>query len=150
MNELIPPHGGILKNLIVDGNKASEVKELMLSLSSITLTNRQLCDIELLINGAFSPLKGFMDKADYDSVLYKNRLQNNIIWTIPITLDISYRLAETLSIGDSIVLRDQEGIGIAVLEISDIWEPDLKFEADTVYGSNDILHPSVNFLFAAK
>ena len=69
MNQLIPPHGGRLVDLIVDSERADALRDGSIDLPSITLCQRQLCDLELLMNGAFSPLQGFLSRADYEAVL---------------------------------------------------------------------------------
>jgi sulfate adenylyltransferase len=110
------------------------------------LTERQLCDLELLINGGFSPLTGFMNKGDYDSVLKDMRLSDGTLWPMPITLDVNAQLAENLQKGDSLALRDGEGVVIAVLNVSDIWQVDKLAEAKAVYASADEKHPAVAYL----
>tara|TARA_Y100001970_G_scaffold288990_1_gene417988 strand:- start:443 stop:2143 length:1701 start_codon:yes stop_codon:yes gene_type:complete len=117
-----------------------------LNYPSWILSDRQLCDIELLINGAFSPLKGFMNSIDYKSVLDDMRLSNGSLWPIPITLDVTKNFSKSLKCNDKITLRDKEGFIIAVLIINDIFEPDLYEEAKLVYGTNDSIHPSVSYL----
>ena len=111
------------------------------------LTNRQICDLELLLNGGFAPLKGFMGKKDYDSVLDDMRLDDRSLWPMPITLDVNNQFAESIVEGDRITLRDHEGFALAVLTITDIWQPDLEREAQEIFGTTDINHPAVNYLF---
>jgi len=112
-----------------------------------TLTDRQLCDSELLLNGAFAPLEGFLTKKNYESVLSDMRLKTGELWPIPITLDVSQSFAEGKTSGDKIALRDKEGFVIAILTIEDLWTPDLGKEAHIVYGTKDKTHPAVNYLF---
>ena len=126
---------------------SSALKKEAFRLPFWTLTDRQLCDIELLLNGAFAPLSGFMGKADYDSVCSDMRLKDNSLWPIPITLDVSDAFVGGIKVGDKIALRNKEGFALAVLSISDIWQPDLKVEAKKVYGTMDETHPAVNYLF---
>ncbi|MES0364141.1 MAG: adenylyltransferase, partial [Desulfobacteria bacterium] len=83
------PHGVSLVNLVVDDDRAAILKDIVLNLTDITLNDRQLCDLELLANGAFSPLTGFMTRSDYESVLDRMRLQNDVLWPIPICLDVN-------------------------------------------------------------
>ncbi|OGT46088.1 MAG: adenylyltransferase [Gammaproteobacteria bacterium RIFCSPHIGHO2_12_FULL_38_11] len=111
-----------------------------------TLTPKQFCDLELLMNGAFAPLTGFLGKKDYDSVVSHMRLENSTLWPIPITLDVNSEFAEQLSPGDIILLRDGEGIALAKLHVSDIWTPDKMHEARCVFGTTDTTHPGVNIL----
>lgn len=146
MSTLIEPHGGVLCELVVNKDKKKELQKEALGLKSLTLKDRQLCDLEMLLNGAFSPLKGFLGESDYTSVVENNRLSDGLIWPIPITLDVSKEFSEDLSVGDKIILRDHEGVGLGVLDISDKWNPDLKNEAKMVYGSTDYSHPGINYL----
>lgn len=110
------------------------------------LSPRQLCDIEMLLSGAFAPLKGFLNQADYDSVLATMRLADGNLWPMPITLDVSARFAESLQLGESLELRDPEGVLIATLQLESIWTPNKDLEALKVFGSNDPLHPGVYYL----
>ena len=114
--------------------------------TSLTLTDRQLCDLELLLNGGFAPLNGFMSQKDYDSVLNEMRLSNGSIWTIPINLDISKDFAERINHNEKILLKDKEGFSLAILTITDIWEPNLKNESKKIYNTTDLTHPGVNYL----
>ena len=123
-----------------------ELKESLNHLISWQLNDRQICDLELLLNGAFNPLKGFMNKKDYNSVRDNMRLANGSLWPIPINLDVTENFSEQINFGDKIVLRDKEGFPLALLTISDIWKPDLLLEAELVYGTKDIIHPGVNYL----
>lgn len=115
-------------------------------LPSWDLTQRQLCDLEMLMSGAFYPLTGFLGEADYLSVVNKMRLKNGTLWPIPITLDVSEAFAETLHEGQKIALRDLEGVILATLEISDIYRPDKSHEAKAVFGQDDRAHPAVSYL----
>ena len=141
------PHGGDLKNLVVDAQRAATLKELSFNLPDITLSDHHLCDLELMATGAFSPLEGFMVQADYESVIDRMRLQDDTLWPIPITLDISKNKANSLEAGQSAALRDPEGFLLAVMHIEDIWRPDKEREAQGVYNSSDTIHPGVRHLF---
>ena len=110
---------------------------------SVNLSPRQLNDLELLINGAFSPLEGFLNRADYDSVLERMRLADGTLWPMPITLEVGAELAETLSAGSHVALRDPEGVMLAALEVGDVWLPDRGQEARKVFGTEDDHHPEV-------
>jgi len=140
------PHGGELKNLYLSADDAKAEKLAARQYASWDLTERQLCDIELLLNGAFSPLEGFLNRDDYDSVVKKMRLRSGVLWPIPVTLDVSDQFANGIKSGDRIALRDFEGVIIASLEVSDIWTPDLNAEAKGVYDTSDVTHPAVNYL----
>ena len=124
----------------------NKLKEEYLNYPDWTLNDRQICDLELILNGGFEPLNGFLGKRDFESVINDLRLENGALWPIPITLDVSIEFAELLSNGDSITLKDKEGFSLAIMEISDIWEPDRAKEATLVFGTNDDKHPGVNYL----
>ena len=141
------PHGGVLRELYLGEATADEEKVKALDYASWDLTERQLCDIELILNGAFSPLEGFLTRQDYDAVLKDMRLSSGLIWPIPITLDVTPAFAETVSEGETIALRDREGVLIATMTIQDIWSPDKAREAAAVFGSEDEGHPGVHYLF---
>ena len=145
-SHLIAPHGGTLVDLSVTAQRANEIKQQSRDWPSWDLTPRQLCDLELFCNGGFSPLTGFLGKADYESVCSKMRLANGTIWTMPITLDVTKEFAEKLKTGSTVALRDAEGVMLAVIQVSDIWEPDRKSEAERVFGTASTEHPAVNYL----
>jgi sulfate adenylyltransferase len=147
MTSDVKPHGSdSLVDLMVDPVRAEALKDASGGFASLTLTQRQQCDLELLMNGAFTPLTGFMRQADYDGVVDSLRLADGTLWPIPICLDVSEEFADKLSVGDQVALRDGEGFMPAVLTVEDIWRPDLAREAERVYGSNDPEHPGVRYL----
>jgi len=141
------PHGGKLINLIPNQEQFEILKKETLELPSWDLSERQVCDIELLLNGGFSPLEGFMNKSDYDNVLKDMRLSDGTLWPMPITLDVDSSLAESLNQGDRLALRDIEGVVLAIINVEDIWKVDKEAEAKSVYATNDTKHPAVNFLY---
>ena len=145
-NPIITPHGEKLCSLMLNEEYRNKLNNDILELKSWTLTNRQLCDIEMILNGGFSPLDGFMNQNDYNRVCKKMRLENNLLWPIPITLDINNELADKLEINEKIVLRDKEGFAIALLTVNDIWNPNKEEEAQQIYETTDIYHPGVNIL----
>jgi len=140
------PHGGKLINLLVDQERAAVLKELSFSLPDITLNERQLCDLELLAIGAFSPLDGFMCRSDYESVLDRMQLQNDLLWPIPVCLDITEIQAKTLEVGQSVTLRDPEGFLLAVLHIEEMWPVQREKEAESIYGTRDKEHQGVRYI----
>jgi sulfate adenylyltransferase len=146
MEFFIPPHGGELKNLMVSDADAERLKTESEHFPSLTLNQRQLCDLELLMNGAFSPLTGFLDKAAYDAVVETKRLPGGLLWPVPIVLDVPDKFAEKLEKGQKIALRDNEGFMPAVLSVEEIWQPDKRREAEKVYGTTDPKHPGVRYL----
>ena len=143
----VGPHGGSLVNLMVDEERVAVLKEIAMNLPDITLNDRQLCDLELLATGAFSPLDGFMSRTDYESVLDRMRLQSNVLWPIPVCLGISDIQAKALEAGQSVTLRDQEGFLLAIMHIEDMWPVDREKEASLVYGTTDRNHQGVEYLF---
>ena len=100
------PHGGVLKDLYLNESAADQEKLAAREYTSLNLSERQLCDLELILNGAFSPLDGFLCRQDYESVLDKMRLASGLLWPIPVTLDVTPALAEKISQGETLALRD--------------------------------------------
>ena len=147
-SHLNAPHGGKLVDLQVSASRAKEIKEQSRDWPSWDLTARQVCDLEMLSNGSFSPLTGFMKKADYESVCDKMRLADGTLWTMPITLDVSKEFAEKIKPGQYIALRDGECVMLAVIKAEDIWEPNLEQEGEKVFGTKDKTHPAVNYLLS--
>lgn len=141
MNNLIP-----IQELYVSFEKAQKLKVDASNLPSWDLTERQLCDLELLMNGGFNPLKGFMSEVDYNSVVKDMRLEDGSLWPMPINLDVSDAFAKSVEAGQDIALRDQEGVILAILSITDKWTPKKSVEAKGVFGTDDIAHPAVNYL----
>ena len=146
-DSLIAPHGGALVDLMATPARQAELTEASRDWPSWDLTPRQACDLELLLTGGFSPLEGFMNRADFDSVCDTMRLQDGTLWPIPITLDVTEEAAESLSSGSSLALRDAEGVMLAVIHVEDIWEHDREKDADCVYGTRDRAHPGVAHLY---
>ena len=140
------PHGGELKDLYLDATAAEAEKAAAQDYASWDLTERQLCDIELILNGAFSPLEGFLNQDDYDAVVSGMRLKSGVLWPMPVTLDVSEDFAADLKSGDKLALRDLEGVIVATLEVGDIWTPDKAVEARGVFGTTDEKHPAVHHL----
>ncbi len=147
MDHLIKPWGGSLQNLLVDETRATRLKKESTHFPSITLTQRQLCDLEMLMNGAFSPLRGFMTRDIYESVLENMRLPGGLLWPMPITMGVPAAIAETLKVGGCLGLNDAEGFMLAVLRVADKWKPDKKREAELVYGTASQNHPGVRYLY---
>ncbi len=144
---MVAPYGGELKHLVVDAQRAAVLKELSFSLPDITLSDHHLCDLELMATGGFSPLEGFMVRADYESVVDRMRLQDDTLWPLPVCLDVSENKARTLEAGQSVALRDPEGFLLGVMHIADIWKADKDKEALSVYQASDGSHPGVQHLF---
>jgi len=135
-----------ITELYVSHDSALKLKDEAGNLPSWDLTPRQLCDLELLMNGGFAPLKGFLTEADYNGVVKDMRLTDGSLWPMPINLDVSDEFAESLQAGQDIALRDAEGVILAIMSVSDKWTPNKSAEAKAVYGANDDAHPAVNYL----
>ncbi len=98
-----------IPELYVSYDSAQKLKLEAADLLSHDLTPRQICDLELLMNGGFNPLKGFLSEADYNGVLDNMRLSDGALWPMPVTLDVTADFADTVELGQDIALRDQEG-----------------------------------------
>ena len=145
-SHLIEPHGGELVNLMADADRSAELKAASRDWPSWDLTGRQICDLELLLNGGFSPLRGFMKKADHDSVCERMRLADGTLWPIPILLDIPQQTADKLRTSGMLALRDPEGVMLAALHVEEIWEFDREASAQATFGTTDPHHPGVGYL----
>lgn len=145
-DHLNSPLGGQLMNLIVPSERALELQAQSRDWPSWGLVPRQLCDLELLLNGGFSPLSSFMSKADYEGVCTQMRLPDGQIWPIPVVLDISNKFVRAIGCNDSIALRDPEGVMLAAMHIEGVWQPDRLAEAEAIYGTTSTEHPGVKYL----
>ena len=143
---LIEPHGGALKLLYLADDAASALRREAARYPSWDLSQRQLCDLKLLLSGGFSPLEGFLGEDDYAPVVERMRLADGTLWPIPVTLDVTHAFAGPLRAGDAIGLRDPEGFLIATMAIESIFEPDRRREAQAVFGTTDETHPGVDHL----
>lgn len=146
------PHGGELVNLLVSSDAE---RDAILARAAdpaapkpIQLNERQLCDVELLASGAFTPLRGFMNEDEYDHVLEHSRLPEQQLWGMPITLDTAH--GDAYKVGDHVLLTDQEGDAIAELTVESIWQPNKAKEAHEVFGTTSVEHPGVASLFAER
>ena len=139
---LIPPYGGELKNLII---KDKNLKNDLISKATYEFecSERNACDVELLMVGAFSPLEGFMDENNYNSVIKNHRDINGLLFGLPIVFDSNN---EKVKAGETILLTYKKQ-KIAVLEVSSKWEPDKSLEAELCYGTNSLDHPAVKMIF---
>ena len=146
-SHIIAPHGGELIDLVASPERIAELKTQSREWPSWDLTARQVCDLELLMSGGFSPLQGFMTRADYEGVCHNMRLASGLLWPIPITLDVKEEFAKSLKPGSSkIALRDGEGVMLAVLHVDEVWQPDRMAEAKAVFGTTSAVHPGVDYL----
>ena len=135
-----------IPELYVSFESSQKMKVEAGNLTSHDLTPRQICDLELLMNGGFNPLKGFLSEADYNGVVENMRTADGALWPIPITLDVKSAFADTIEIGQDIALRDQEGVILATMTVTDKWVPNKAREAEMVFGADDSAHPAVNYL----
>ena len=120
---------------------------------SLTLTKRQICDLELIMNEGFAPLKGFMNKADYDNVVHNMRLANGTLWPMPIVLDVDQDVITKLENDKKLCLKSPDGDLLATMVVQDVWQPDKNVEAVQVYDRHDPVlkpdlaqHPGVDYL----
>jgi sulfate adenylyltransferase len=144
-SHLIPAHGGELVQLIASAERSAELKSHSREWPSWDLSARQLCDLELLLSGGFSPLSGFMTRPDYEGVCHDMRLTSGVIWPMPVTLDVTEEFAKKLQPGTSkVALRDPEGVMLAVLNVEEVWQPDRKAESKAVFGTTSTVHPGVD------
>jgi sulfate adenylyltransferase len=139
----VVPVGRLQKRFVSKPLKTG-IRRQIVTMARWTLTERQFCDLELILNGGFAPLTGFLGQADYESVRDNMRLADGTLWPMPITLDVPTTLEA--NVGDELELENQEGAVVAVLRISDKWTPIKQLEAEKVFGSNDQTHPAVNYL----
>lgn len=146
MGALKQAHGGDLKNLYRTKSETDKERLLAKNYKSWNLTERQICDLDLLANGAFSPLSGFLGRDDYERVCSDMRLVDGNLWPIPITLDVTETFSAQIVIGEVIALRDPEGLLLATMTVEQVWTPDLMNEAEQVYGTTDDSHPTVAYL----
>ena len=136
----------LVNELYLSSDLIGKAKINAASYVSWDLTPRQICDLELLMNGGFYPLKGFLPEEDYNCVLEDMRLRDGSLWPIPITLDVSKNFSKNLKLGEQISLRNLEGVILATLQINSIWVPDKIYEAEKIFKTTDEKHPGVNFL----
>ncbi|KAL6882486.1 sulfate adenylyltransferase [Trichoderma longibrachiatum] len=146
------PHGGVLKDLFArDLPRQAELLEESETLPALVLSERHLCDLELILNGGFSPLEGFMTENDYNRVVKENRLESGLLFSMPITLDVDQAQIDELSIkpGARLTLRDfRDDRNLAILTVEDVYRPDKVQEAKLVFGSDDDTHPGVKHLLS--
>ncbi len=143
----IAPHGGVLVDRMLHGAERDEALARTKNLKTITLGPVSLADLELIAVGALSPLTGFMDRRNYETVVESMRLANGLVWSIPITLPVTREVAAALHVGEEIALTEPGGRVLAVLTLSDRYEYDKAREAQQVYRTTDEKHPGVARLY---
>ena len=137
-------HGGSLVDLYLTEGEAEREQQRAGDYPAWDLTPRQLCDLDLLTNGGFSPLTGFHTQDEYESVCKNMRLPDGTLWPIPVVLDVSEAFAEGVTEGKRIALKDSEGVLLATMEVSSIFRPDKLMEAQSVYGTTEDKHSGVH------
>ncbi|KAI9670751.1 MAG: Sulfate adenylyltransferase [Caeruleum heppii] len=144
------PHGGHLKDLLVrDAPRHQQLHTEAETLPFLVLTERQLCDLELILNGGFSPLEGFLNEKDYNGVVTDLRLADGSLFSMPINLDVSQHSIDQLGIkpGARITLQDfRDDRNLAIITVDDVYKPDKAKEAKHVFGGDED-HPAVKFLY---
>ena len=140
--KLITPYGGKLVDLVATGSERDELLGRAPALPSIKISMRNLCDLELLATGAFSPLDRFMGKADYERVLHEMRLSNGVLFPLPITLTADPE--ELPTVGSELVLRNANNDVMAVMTLEEVYHWDAATEGALAYGSTDVKHPMVS------
>ena len=132
---MISAHGGKLVNKVTNTDSSG--------LFSIDISADLANDVENIADGIFSPLEGFLNQQNFESVISKGRLVNNTAWTIPIVLDADDETSKKIKEAGDVLLKNPEGTGIAILHVEDIYAFDKKNTANGVYGTNDESHPGV-------
>ncbi len=132
--------------VLTSRERTDELRRRAREWRSWDLAPRQICDLELILNGACAPLKGFLDRADYSRVCADMRLADGALWPMPLTLDVPEAFARETAPGSAVALRDAEGVMLAALHVSDVWQPDREAEARAVFGTTDRAHPGVRYL----
>jgi len=145
-DRLNPPYGGELVKLLAAPGRVPQLLAESKSWLSWDLTPRQLCDLELLLTGGFSPLQGFMTRADYESTCANMRLADGRLWPIPIVLDVTEEFAKSIGKGSTIALRESEGVMLAALHVDEVWQPNRTLEVEAVYGTTNSEHPGVDYV----
>ncbi len=147
MPQLIAPHGGRLINRILSGDSRLAAMEKAKSLKKIVLNSREIADLEMISNGAFSPLEGFVNSKDYESILHSMHLSNGLPWTIPITLSVSREDKDKLAKSEELAMLDMTGKCLGIMKVDELYPADKKREALQVYKTDDEAHPGVAALF---
>jgi sulfate adenylyltransferase len=143
------PHGGRLINRIAEGQEREKWLARAAKLPRVRLNLRQISDVEMIATGAFSPLEGFMGRADYERVLAEERLANGTVWTIPVTLAVDEATKRAVGGSEAVALTDENDRVVAVLELRETFSYDREKEAQAVLRTTDASHPGVQYLRGA-
>ncbi|MEG4089398.1 sulfate adenylyltransferase [Microcoleus sp. Pol12B4] len=142
-SDRIAPHGGTLVNRIATLDQRQEFFDKAEVLPRVQLSDRSISDLQMIAIGALSPLKGFMNEADYRSVVKQMRLSNGLPWSVPITLSVTEAVADTLKEGTLVRLDTAAGEFVGLLELAEKYRYSKEEEALNVYRTDDIKHPGV-------
>ena len=146
-NQLITPHGGeLVINMASDAERA-ELQERARGLSEVLVGSRQMADLEMLAIGAYSPLGGFMKRADYLGVVNDMHLENGLPWSVPITISVTSEQAANLKEGSQVALVNEHGTLQAVMLVEEKYGYDKQHEASKVYRTTDEAHPGVKVVY---
>ena len=149
--KLVPPHGGQLKPLLLEGEELEQEREKARSLPAVHLTSRETSDLIMMAMGAFSPLEGFMGQEDYSSVVENMHMKDGTLWPVPITLAVSEDQAKSLDINSEIALVDEESSELmGSMKVMEKYTYDKRLEAKNVFRTEDEAHPGVAKLLAQK
>ena len=148
VKELIAPHGGTLINRLVPATERQAMMERAKQAPEVELSAVSLSDVMLIAMGVVSPLKGFMNQADYQGVVHDMHLASGVPWTIPIALPVDTDTANSLEVGQDVALVDEAGNLVALLELSDKYNYDKEVEAENVYRTTEDAHPGVARVYA--
>jgi len=148
-SKLVPPHGGKLKPLLIEGEQREELVKRAQDLPEIRLSSRETSDLIMMAIGAFSPLDGFMGEEDYTAVVETMRLQDGTLWPVPITLAVTSEQAAGISRDEEVALVDDEsGELMGVMTVREKYLYDKKREAAQVFRTEDEAHPGVAKVYA--
>ena len=150
MGNLVDPHGGKLNPLLANQAEREELAAKAKTLKSVTLDSLEASDLLMLATGAFSPLGGFMNQADYTRVVADMRLDGGTLWPIPAILSVPHKTTAAIKIGEEIALMDAKGNTLALMRVEDKFQPDIKKEALNVFKTTDTAHPGVAQLFSRQ
>jgi sulfate adenylyltransferase len=148
-SHLIPPYGGTLCDLVASEARRAELHAASREWPSWDLSPEQLCELELLASGAYSPLRGFMTRADAEAVDAAMRLADGTFWPVPVVLAVPGAVASRLAAGGTLALRDAEGVMLAALAVAEVWQPDAAVDAWRVGGAVEALQLPVHHDFTA-
>ncbi|MFW6137092.1 MAG: sulfate adenylyltransferase [Candidatus Aminicenantaceae bacterium] len=151
ISDMVPPHGGKLNPLILEGDELSSQRKKAETLPSIRMTSRETSDLIMMAVGSFSPLTGFMLEKDYRPVVQNMRLENGVLWPVPITLSVSRDKADSIPLGSEAALFDDDTSELmGILTVEEKYEYDKKEEALNVFRTTDEKHPGVAKIYAQE